>query len=146
MLDNGDEADGSSQTRIRLASAAAFAGSVSTIKLIVDRSNGMDFGRILQCLMPRRDDRPEIAELTLNSGFPIDVVWSNGADARQEAGTLLYRAAICGKEDLVEYLLSKGADAGIVSSRGRTALEVAERYNRVGVSKILREWSLRSGG
>jgi hypothetical protein len=146
MLDNGDEADRSSHAGVRLASAATFAGSVSTIKLIVDRSNGMDFGRVLQCLMLRRDDRPEIAELALNAGFPIDIVWSNSVDARQEAGTLLYRAAICGKEDLVEYLLSKGADAGIVSSRGRTALEVAETHQRVGVSKILREWSLRSGG
>jgi hypothetical protein len=146
MLDNGDEADRSNQAGVRLASAATFAGSVSTIKLIVDRSNGMDFGRVLQCLMRRRDDRPEIAELALNLGFPIDVVWSNSADPRREAGTFLYRAAICGKEDLVEYLLSKGADAGIVSSRGRTALEVSETHYRYGVSKILREWSLRSGG
>jgi hypothetical protein len=44
-----------------------------------------------------------------------------------EAGTALFAAAEQRRGDVVAYLLSRGADATLVSNKGRTALDVAER-------------------
>jgi ankyrin repeat protein len=56
-----------------------------------------------------------------------------------EAGTALFAAAEQLRGDIVAYLLSRGADATLVSNKDRTALDVAESKQRSEVVRLLRQ-------
>ena len=118
---------------------------MSTIKLLLHRSSGIQQGQLLHFAVQRRgDDSLEIVELLLNLGCPIDSIWFKD-DPRSwlewgigEAGTPLFTAAEQGRDDMVKFLLSRGANAALVSNRGRTPLDVAESKHRSGVVRLLR--------
>jgi ankyrin repeat protein len=143
--DNREVANRSSNTSIKLTWVAIRSASPSTVKLILDRTNGKPCEPVLCSIALRAWERTEVAELVLNSGVPIDTVFSNGVNSRLERVTLLIHAASFGRVDLVRYLLSKGADTGIVSSMGRTALEVSQARRQYQTTRTLSEWNLRSG-
>lgn len=119
---------------------------LSTIRLLLQRSSGIQQGQLLYFALQREGtDTLEIIELLLNLGCPIDDIcfrndprswleWGLG-----EAGTALFTAAEQGRDDVVAYLLSRGADATLVSNKGRTALDVAESKERTGVIRLLRQ-------
>ncbi len=65
--------------------------------------------------------------------------WRGGADvnARGPEGTLLSLATLAGKDKVVEFLLSKGAEVNAVNDDGNAALHAAAFLGRVGVVKTL---------
>lgn len=136
--------------------------SIPTTKLLLSRSSGIQLGRLLhlavnrtdnQSVVPRKgpkyyslprkvEDSREIVDLLLNLGFPIDRMWyREDTDLRRpmETGTALFTAANRGRDEMVAYLLSRGADATLVSTRGRTALDAAESGQYSRVVQLLRE-------
>lgn len=146
LLDKGASADARGELDITAVSVAVVSASTSTIRLLLQRSSGVQHGQLLHFALQRKgNDTLEIIELLLNLGCPIDGVffrndprswseWSIG-----EAGTALFTAAEQGRDDVVAYLLSRGADTTLVSSKGRTALEVAVSKEHSGVVKLLRQ-------
>jgi hypothetical protein len=124
---------------------------ISTVRLFLDRSNLTN--RLHECLLCyaviRAKDRLEAIELLLNLGCFIDSFWSEGfrfLTSRNRptlTGTALLHAVTLEHEEEVTYLLSKGADATIKSSDGRTVLEVAEAHGNIKVVRLIQS-SLRS--
>jgi ankyrin repeat protein len=124
---------------------------ISTVRLFLDRSNLTN--RVHECLLCyaviRAKDRLEAIELLLNLGCLIDSFWSEGfrfLTSRNRptlTGTALLHAVTLEHEEEVTYLLSKGADATIKSSDGRTVLEVAEAHGNIKVVRLIQS-SLRS--
>jgi ankyrin repeat protein len=61
----------------------------------------------------------------------LDVLLENGADINERDGdgeTMLMKAAGQGSEAVVEFLLSRGADACLRNQRGATAADYARSY------------------
>lgn len=146
LLDKGASADARGEFDVTAVSVAIVSASMSTIRLLLHRSSGIQQGQLLYFALQRGgNDTLEIVELLLNLGCPIDSVcfrndprswleWGVG-----EAGTALFTAAEQGRDDVVAYLLSRGADTTLVSNKGRTALFAAESKERPGVIRLLRQ-------
>jgi ankyrin repeat protein len=115
---------------------------ISTIKLLLEHGTSIRYGQLLHFAMIRRSGvQLETIELLLHLGCPIDSIFFQD-DSRSwlessltGKGTALFSAAERGYHEVVAYLLSRGADAAKLSSKGRSALEVAESK---GYSKIVR--------
>jgi ankyrin repeat protein len=146
LLGKGAPADARGELDVTAVSVAIMRASMSTIRLLLHRSSGIQQGQLLHFALQRKgDDSLEIVELLLNLGCPIDSIWFRD-DSRSwiewgigEAGTALFTAAEQGRDDMVAYLLSRGADATLMSNKGRTALDVAESKQRSGVVRLLRQ-------
>ncbi|KAF1956837.1 ankyrin [Byssothecium circinans] len=144
LLGKGASADARGEWDITSVSVAIHRASMSTVRLLLNRSSGIQQGQLLHIAMQRRgEDSLEVVELLLNLGCPIDSIMFRN-DARSwlewgmgEAGTALFTAAEQGRDDIVAYLLSRGADATVVSNRGRTALDVAESKQRSETVRLL---------
>ncbi|KIH92993.1 hypothetical protein SPBR_03086 [Sporothrix brasiliensis 5110] len=103
-------------------------------------------GQLLHSVLLRRpgDHLVEVMGLLLSRGAPLSTTKYAG-DARSlnhyrtsDLGTPLHMAALMGKAEAVQYLLSQGADASICSTKGQTALQGAEKARRDDVVAILR--------
>jgi hypothetical protein len=110
------------------------------IKLFLERSTSIRYGQLLHFAIIRESGvRLEAIELLLHLGYPIDSIFFQDSSrswlgyGRTGAGTALFFAAERGYHEVVAYLLSRGADATKLSSKGYSALEVAESggYSRV---------------
>jgi ankyrin repeat protein len=147
LLGKGASPDTRGEFDLTAESVAIMRALLSTVKLLLRRSRGIQQGQLLHFAVQRNgDDSLEIAELLLNLGCPIDSIWFRD-DPRSwlrlgimEVGTALFTAAERGRDDTVAYLLSRGADATLVSNRGRTALDVAESEQQSGVVQLLRQY------
>src|SRR5207249_4107292 len=73
---------------------------------------------------PRADRRPEIVELLIARGTPVD---GRGSPA---AHTPLHEAAFNGDLPLVGLLLASGADRSLRTGEGETALDIAVKQGR----------------
>jgi hypothetical protein len=145
LLRKGASADARGEFDVTPVSVAICRAPMSTIKLLLDRSSsGIQRGQLLHFAMQRRgEDSLEVVELLLNLGCPIDSIWFRNDDRSWlewgigEAGTALFNAAEQGRDDIVAYLLSRGANPTIVSNRGRTALDVARSTQQSGAIRLL---------
>ncbi|KAJ8109994.1 hypothetical protein OPT61_g7046 [Boeremia exigua] len=144
LLDKGVRADARGEWDITAVSVAIVSASAPTIRLLLRHSSSIQSGQLLHFAVQRKDSQSiQIVELLLNLGCPIDSIWFRD-DPRSwlewgigEAGTALFAAAEQGKVEIVKYLLSRGANAALPSSKGRTALHVAESKQRSEVIQIL---------
>ena len=132
------------EIRTGLTSTAMTWGSISTMKLCLDRSGSLPRRRLTFFLQLRNGvDVVRIFELLLNAGLPINRIWPcMRPDIEQ--GTLLFQAAVCGRDDIVSWLLSRGSDPTVVSSWGRTALEASQARSHNNVTEVLRKWGHQS--
>ncbi|KAF9701085.1 hypothetical protein EKO04_000138 [Ascochyta lentis] len=145
LLVKGASADARAEFDVTAVSVAVCRASVSTIRLLLERSSGgTQHGQLLHFAMQRLgEDSLEVVELLLNLGCPVDSIWFQNDErswlewGQGEAGTALFSAAEQGRDDIVAYLLSRDADATIVSNRDRSALDVAESKQRSRVVQLL---------
>ncbi|UPX14553.1 uncharacterized protein EKO05_0005031 [Ascochyta rabiei] len=125
-------------------SVAVWRAPMSTIRLLLAQCSGIQQGQLLHFAVQRRgQDNLKIIELLISLDCPINSIWFQD-DERSwlewgigEAGTPLFTAAEQGRDEVVAYLLTKGADAAIVSNRGRTAMDVAESEHWFRTAQIL---------
>lgn len=103
-------------------------------------------GQLLHNVLRRKPghDLIEVMGLLLDRGAPLNVTMYVGdvASLRTyrylDLGTPLHQAAIMGETEAVVYLLSRGANASIRSTGGKTALQWAETAQRDGAVAVLR--------
>ncbi|SPQ23414.1 49c22cb9-5628-4943-804e-7c10fbec3dec [Thermothielavioides terrestris] len=80
--------------------------------------------------------------MLLDRGAPLNaVMYANHAGSWRmyfflERGTPLHKAATIGNAEAVRFLLDRGADPRIPNSKGRTALECAERAGHKEIVEI----------
>ena len=121
---------------------AAFFGQRETAEVLLDA--GADVRAVAQnseanlainaaAAGPRADRRPEIVELLIARGTPVD---GRGSPA---AHTPLHEAAFNGDLPLVGLLLASGADRSLRTGEGETALDIAVKQGRQEVARLLGE-------
>ena len=97
-----------------------------------------------------RPGRVEVLAYLLDCGAPINAIDREHHKlgfhyfSAMGLGTALHCAAQQGHVDEAAFLLERGANRDIKDTRGRTALELAEKYGREEVVKLLREQPLGS--
>ncbi|KAL4657022.1 ankyrin repeat domain-containing protein 50-like [Arapaima gigas] len=97
--------------------------------------NGRYEGGTLQRALEKRDS----VRMLLDSGASVNQ--TDPVDGR----SLLANAAHIGSADMVQLLLSRGADPELMDSQGQTPLILAARQGYVNVVLALLDWAARSG-
>lgn len=144
LLNHGADSNGQCKIDDTPLSYAVHSGPVSIIKLMFDRGGDIHRGQLLHRAVYREHDVIEVLTLLLEKGAPLNAIMYQDHEFSRVIldylgpGTALHRAAELGKVDVVRYLLSRGADATILNTKGRTALECAESQNQAEVVEMLK--------
>lgn len=143
LTDNGATADICGKLDVTPLSVALRRSSMSTIKLLLERCCGVQGGQLLHFAVDRdKEDVLEVIELLCNLGCAIDgIMFWNDQQLMLlgETGPPLLTAVQLGKADIVAYLLRRGADPTILSSKGRTPLQVAEANGDPSIISLLKQ-------
>ena len=132
LLDHG--ADPNRQCVIDLTpfSLAVESAPISVIRLILSRGGDVRKGQLLHHAIERHADIIDVLRLLVERGAPINAtMYENHYPSRalfqfMGLGTALHKASALGKDDVVRFLISKGADHSIKDTNGRTAMECAQ--------------------
>ncbi|KAI4147096.1 MAG: hypothetical protein LQ341_001878 [Variospora aurantia] len=111
------------------------------INLLFDHGGSIEHGQLLHFALKRRhSDRIVVMQLLLDKGAPINtVMFKNRPESYEQErysglGTPLHSAAKTVSMDVVDFLLSRGADPSIKDSYGELAIVNAEYH---GFSKMV---------
>jgi ankyrin repeat protein len=147
LLSKGASPDTKGEFDVTPTSVAIYNAPMSTVRLLLNHSSGVQYGQLLHFAVQRKcDDTLEAVELLLHLGCPIDSIYFKDDErswlewGRREAGTALFAAAQQGMLDVVAFLLSSGANITKTSNRGRTARDVAESKRHFEIVQLLDEW------
>ena len=114
------------------------------VELFLDRGGDVRKGELLHHALDRRDHVKEVLTMLLDRGAPLNSKmyenhwFSRGMYQFMGLGTPLHKAAELGNQDIVRFLLSRGAETEIKDQKGRTAMDCAEKYGYPEVSEILK--------
>ncbi|KAL8786470.1 MAG: hypothetical protein Q9213_002786 [Squamulea squamosa] len=124
--------------------AAAFKAPLEVIKILVDHGGRVYPSNALpQAAKTALPDRTEILAYFLDKGAPIDMVeYEFDKKTFQKFGvkafgTALHQASKRGNEQLVQFLLQRGAEPSVKDSVGKTALQYAQENDHQGVVSLL---------
>ncbi|KAK3669540.1 hypothetical protein LTR78_010594 [Recurvomyces mirabilis] len=130
-------------------SVAVQSASLTTIRLLLESGGDTRKGQPLHFAIERDQlDQLAIIDMLIACGAAIDArMFENDPASWLEsrllgAGTSLHKAAELGRTVTVAHLLREGADATVVDSIGRTALDIAEAKRHNEVIKVLNTRSL----
>ena len=93
-------------------------------------------------VMAAEDGKMEMVKLLLNEGADINEIGiEHPTDPRfrEDMGTALHRAVERGQEEVVGFLLERGADAGLKDPMGRTPADLAKGKGNEKILKSLKE-------
>lgn len=115
------------------------------IPILFDHGGSIEHGQLLHFAVIRGlPDRIDVLDYLLDKGAPINsLMYENSADSYEQErfsglGTPLHSAVTTGCLDMVNMLLSRGADPIIKNSCGKLAVEEAEYYGWKEVADRLR--------
>jgi ankyrin repeat protein len=96
-------------------SVAVQAGSIRTIEMLLEAAADVQYGDVLHYAVEREADELEVIRLLLSKGAPVNAIQFSDPIARQLRqfllrGTPLHKACRLGKHEVVELLLTHGAD------------------------------------
>ena len=119
-----------------------------TIRTLFDHGGSIEHGQLLHFAAVRGlPDRIDVLIYLLDKGAPINsLMFENSVDSYEQEslsslGTPLHSAAATGCLEMVDMLLSSGADPSIKNSRGKLAVQEAEYHNWNEVADRLRPLS-----
>jgi ankyrin repeat protein len=144
LIDKGASPNAKGEMDVTPMSVAVRTASMSTIRLLLGRCRGIKGGQLLHFAVEREaEDALEVIELLLKLGCPIDSVMFQD-DPRSwmewrlgEPGTPLFTAVQNGKTEIVDFLLSHGANPSKPSKKGRTPLEIAKNDGHTSIVGLL---------
>lgn len=125
-------------------SVAAFRAPLPTIQFLLERGGRVDRGQLLHhAVLRESEDVIEVLEYLLEQGAPVNALkYQDQPQSFRERryfglGTPLHKAAELGMVDVMNLLLSWGANPTILDSKGRTALDDARDGGHMRVLDIL---------
>lgn len=144
LLDHGADPNRRCLIDLTPLSLAVESAPISIISLLFSRGGDARKGQLLHHAMERRSDTIEVLKLLLEKGVSLD----SPAYKDQPSwalfhfmglGTALHKAAELGKVDVVNFLLSEGANKGVKDANGRTPIDCARMLNQWTVIEVLDE-------
>jgi len=139
LIEKGADVNAKSKVGHSPLHLAAFAGSLESVRLLVEKGadiNATLFTGATPLHNATYNEHVEIVRLLIEKGADINATLSDGT-------TPLTSAVIFGRASVVSLLLEKGADTTITAtlpSLGKkTPLEIAEKFNKTIITKMIRE-------
>jgi ankyrin repeat protein len=115
-------------------SFAALRADMSTLKVLFEWGADIQSGNMLHWAAARKDAyRLQVVHFLLDQGAFINAVQHYIPSER----TPLHSATYSENEDVVEYLLMLGADASILNSHGKKAIDIAREKDNSMMVEIL---------
>ncbi|KAL9098641.1 MAG: hypothetical protein Q9163_005740 [Psora crenata] len=122
-------------------SIAVREASFEIIQIMFDHGGSTEHGQLLHFAAIRGlPDRLDVLSYLLNKGAPVNsLMFENSVESYEQEkfsglGTPLHSAASAGCLEVVDMLLSKGADPLIKNSRGKLAVDEAEYHGWIEVT------------
>lgn len=147
LIDHGADPNQRPVIDTTAMSMAALRAPTSLIRELLDNYGGdIHRGQLLHFALERESTTGDIIEVlglllergaVLNRTMYADDAASLNMYCFVDHGTPLHKAAAKGNVEIVQYLLSQGADTSILSSKGKTALAWAEAAGHDDVAAIL---------
>lgn len=148
FLSHGADPNATCGLDITPLSIAVRDASFENIRILFDHGGSIEHGQLLHFAAIRGlSDRLDVLNYLVNKGAPVNsLMFENSADSYEQEelsglGTPLHSAAAAGCLDIVDMLLSRGADPSIKNSRGKLAVEEAEYHGWSEVTDRLRSRS-----
>ena len=152
LLARGGDLNVRAHTDITPLSVAVRDAALDLLEELLNHSGDVQKGEVLQYALDRKKDVIPVIGMLLDRGAPLDAVMyeehpgSVQLSFMYERHTPLGKAAETGNAEAVRFLLERGADPSVQSSKGRTALECAEQKGHREIVEILSQWKFRSSG
>ncbi|KAI9710934.1 MAG: hypothetical protein M1820_002370 [Bogoriella megaspora] len=148
LLNNGADPTARGDLDVNAISAAIKRGaSMSLLRLLLERGRRVDVGQLLHFAVFRDQDYAlEVIELLMDSDCPVNnIMFKNDPMSwvmykGSGVGTPLHEAAQRNKVDIVSFLLQRGADPTVRSSKGQSTLEIAESNGHVEIINLLKSF------
>ncbi|KAL9594939.1 MAG: hypothetical protein Q9219_006745 [cf. Caloplaca sp. 3 TL-2023] len=148
FLSHGANPDATCGIDVTPLSIAVRHASFDNIRVLFDHGGSIKHGQLLHFAVNRDlPDRLDVLEYLLNKGARInDVMFENSPSSYEQErlsglGTPLNSAAKIGRLDVVDFLLSRGADPLIKDSYGKLPIDKAKYYGWSDVIDRLRPLS-----
>lgn len=142
LLDHGADPNQRCYIDLTPLFLAIESAPISIISLMFRRGGDARKGQLLHHAIERRSGTIEVLKLLLARGVPLDsTAYEDGPSWTlfhfMGLGTALHKAADLGKVDIVNFLISEGANKGVKDANGRTPIECAQMSNQQEVIKAL---------
>ncbi|CAK4035030.1 Ankyrin repeat, partial [Lecanosticta acicola] len=135
-------------------SVAVQAGSPATIKMLLEAGADVQDGDVLHYAVEREGDDLEVMRLLLSCNAPVNAIQFGHPNARRLRhsllrGTPLHKACLLGKYEVVDLLLTHGADPSSTRMRGSqieltTPLDIAKQQGYQSIMILLERCGRRS--
>ena len=148
FLSHGADPNATCGLDITPLSIAVRDASFEVIRILFDHGGSIKHGQLLHFAAIRGlPDRLNVLNYLIDKGAPVNgIMFENYRDSYEQEylsglGTPLHSAAVKGYLDIVDQLLSRGADPSIRNSWGKLAVDEAEYYGWREVTDRLRPLS-----
>lgn len=145
LLDHGADPNRQCVVDLTPLSFAVEDAPLAVIELMLSRGGDTRRGQLLHHAVERETDNIAVLKLLLATGAAINATMyedhypSLALYCFMALGTPLHRAAELGKVEVIQYLLSQGADVSIKNAKGNTAVECERQFNQSEVIQLLEE-------
>ncbi|KAF3386963.1 putative ankyrin repeat protein [Penicillium rolfsii] len=121
---------------------------LSVIELMLDRGGDVGRGQLLQYAVCREKDLDDVIPLLVERGAPLNAtMYQDGPTLMRffpmSLGTALHVAIERGKPNAIRLLIDLGADTEVKDANGDTALEWAQKWNKVEMVRLLNDLGRR---
>lgn len=117
---------------------------LSVIELLLSHGGDVRKGQLLQYAVLRDAELEEVVSLLVNRGTPLNAtMFQDGPTLTRffpmSLGTALHIATEQGKTNAIRILIGLGVDTGVKDANGDTALELAQKWNKAEMVRLLRD-------